>query len=73
MTNKKDYNIEQEEQEVDITRIIDDMFNGLVRFWWLMLIIISVCASLFYYQARRNYVPVYSAYTTFTVNTVQAY
>ena len=73
MTNKKDYNIEQEEQEVDITRIIDDMFNGLVRFWWLMLIIISVCASMFYYQARRNYVPSYSAYTTFTVNTVQAY
>lgn len=73
MANKKDYHIEQEEQEVDITTVIDDMFNGLIRFWWLVLIIISVCASLFYFRARRVYVPSYSAYTTFTVNTVQAY
>ena len=73
MANKKDYHIEQEEQEVDITTVIDDMFNGLIRFWWLMLIIISLCASLFYFRARRAYVPSYSAYTTFTVNTVQAY
>ncbi len=53
---------------VDISAVIDDIWNGILRYWWLFLVLISLGASLLYFNARRNYAPYYTASSTFTVN-----
>ena len=52
---------------IDISTIIDDMWKGLMRYWWLLLALISLISSLTYFNARRIYRPVYQASSTFTV------
>ena len=49
---------------IDISTIIDDVWKGIVKFWWLFFLLTSVCASLLYFKTRREYVPVYTAYAT---------
>ena len=61
-----------EEEKIDFGTLIDDMWKGLQRFWWLYLAVISVLASAFYFVSRWQYKPVYKAYSTFTVKTVEA-
>lgn len=63
---------EDEIERLDIMKIVDDAYKGLRRWWTVFLVIVSVCASLFYFQAKRSYVPVYQASTTFIVNTSTA-
>ena len=57
---------------LDIMMIIDDAFKGLVRYWILLLVIISLFSSIFYLRAKRDYVPMYSTSMTFIVNTTLA-
>lgn len=52
---------------IDISTIIDDVWKGIVKFWWLFFLLTSVCASLLYFKTRREYVPVYTAYATYIV------
>ncbi len=61
-----------EEEKIDFGTLIDDMWKGLERYWWLFLVIISVLASAFYFISRWQYKPVYKAYSTFTVKTTSA-
>ena len=56
-----------------ITTILDDMWRGLKKFYWLLILIISLLATAFYFRARRSYVPYYEAYSSFVVNTSNAY
>lgn len=63
----------EENGTLDLMVILDDMWKGLKRFFWLGLVIVSLSASFFYFRARKNYVPVYDAYTSFVVNSNQAY
>ncbi len=53
---------------IDISLVIDDMWNGFLKYWWLFVMIISVISAVFYIHARRSYTPYYTAYSTFTVN-----
>ena len=34
--------------------ILDDMWRGMKKFYWIFLVIISAAATLFYVQARRS-------------------
>lgn len=54
---------------MDIPRLIDDAVKGLLRFWPAFLVLISVCSSLFYFQAKQSYEPKYRSSATFIVNT----
>ena len=63
----------QEEEKIDLSVLIDDLMKGLVRFWWIFLVIISLCATVSFFYARWTYKPVYRAYSTFTVRTVDAF
>ncbi len=56
----------------DISVIVDDAFKGLRRYWILLLVMASLCASLFYFRAKSTYVPKYNASMTFIVNTTLA-
>lgn len=66
---KREKTEESEAGLLDITRLIDDAFKGLRLYWMAFLVVLSVCSSLFYFQAKRSYVPEYRAATTFIVNT----
>ena len=57
-----------DEDLISISTIIDDMWKGLIKYWWILLCVISVSASAFYFYARRTYLPYYTASSTFTVN-----
>ena len=61
-----------EEEKIDFSMLIDDMWKGLKRFWWIFLAVISLLASISYFVSRWTYKPVYRAYSTFTVKTVEA-
>lgn len=60
---------ESEAGLLDVTRIIDDAYKGLKLYWMAFIVVLSICSSLFYLQAKRTYVPRYKAYSTFIVNT----
>jgi len=61
-----------EEEKIDFGTLIDDMWKGFKRYWWLFLLIISLFASASFFLARWRYKPVYHAYSTFTVKTEEA-
>ncbi|MBO5460570.1 MAG: polysaccharide biosynthesis tyrosine autokinase [Ruminococcus sp.] len=61
----------QEEGLIDITEIVSDYFRILRRMWAWILILALVGMSLFYFRARAQYVPVYTASATFTINMQQ--
>ena len=58
---------------IDLSILLDDMWRGLKRFFWIFLLLISFCSSFFYFRAKRAYVPYYQAYSSFVVNTRTAY
>ena len=62
-----------EEEKIDFGTLIDDMWKGFKRFWWLFLLIISLFASAVFFLARWQYKPVYHAFSTFTVKTSEAF
>lgn len=67
---------EQEQKRadlIDITEVIDDVWKGIVKFWWLFFVLTSICASLLYFRARRAYSPVYTAYATYIVTSNDMY
>lgn len=53
---------------IDITEIIDDIYKEFKRLWWLILVFISICSSVFYFQRKLIYVPYYEASATYTVS-----
>ena len=57
----------------NFTTVIDDMWKGFRKSFWLLTAIVSLCASLFYFREKLTYEPVYEAYTSFVVNTKTAY
>lgn len=67
MSNDIKEKIPQGRKLIDISTVIDDFWNGFTRFWWLFLVLISLGASLLYFNAKKNYSPYYTASSTFTV------
>lgn len=66
-------NTMRNESAIDLTILIDDLWRGFKKFYWLFLLLISVCSTAFYFWAQKSYVPVYEAYSSFVVNTNSAY
>lgn len=62
-----------EVEKIDITNIIDDMFKELLKFWWLLIIILSLMSSIFYFQRKFTYKASYEASATYTVNADSPY
>ena len=61
-----------EEEKIDFSMLIDDMWKGFTRYWWIFLAVMSLLASAVFFVSRMTYKPVYRAYSTFTVKTVEA-
>ena len=56
-----------EAEKIDLMRIINNMWKGAKRYWFLMLAVIVLFSGAFGYRAYRNYSPIYSANATFTI------
>ena len=72
MENRQN-NLLGQEEKIDITILIDDMWRCLKKFFWLFLIMIVLGGSFSYFQARRSYVPMYEAYSSFAVKARNSY
>ena len=60
---------------IELDNIINDLLNGLRRLWLLILVVVSLMATIGFYRVKRSYVPVYQCYATFIVdvNTAVSY
>lgn len=54
-------------EKIDLMRIINNMWKGVKRFWFLLLAIILIMGAASGYRTWRNYSPVYSVNATFTI------
>ena len=70
---KEQNSIPQGVEPIDLTRLLVDAWSGVRRFWWIFLVVISLCASVSYFSAVRTYTPSYEAYASFVINTRTAY
>ena len=58
---------------IDITSLVDDIWKGFIRLWWLLLIIICGVGGAFFLKAKLTYHPYYLASATYAVNTSAVY
>ena len=58
---------------IDLMYVIDDMWKGFKRFFWLMPIIILIFAGGFFTIEKIRYRSTYEAFTSFAINTRTAY
>lgn len=58
---------ETEAEKIDLIRILDNMWKGAKRYWYLLLVLIVVFGGVFCVRSYRSYSPVYSANATFTI------
>ena len=73
MSERKDYIRASEletEGQIDIFDLIEDFIRGLKKIWWIILILVCLCAGLMYGRAVFNYHPMYKSQSSFTVTTV---
>lgn len=63
----------QMDARIDVLETIDAMWKALIKFWWFFIVIISILSTASYFYAQKNYVPQYTAYSTFTVKAVSVY
>lgn len=67
-TLKREHYEEDGMMNLDLMRMIDDMFYGLRRFWIAFVVILSVCSSVSYVYEKSTFVPEYYAASTFVVS-----
>lgn len=72
MENEQNKSLEEIGVET-LAIVIDDVWRGIKRFYWLFLVIISIYATMSYVRASKFYTPIYTAYTSFVVSTNTAY
>lgn len=56
-----------EAEKIDLMRIINDMWKGAKRYWYLMIALVVILGALSGFRTYRSYSPVYSANATFTI------
>ncbi len=58
---------------IDLGNIVDDIWKGFLRIWWLLIAIISCMATVFYVHVKITYVPNYTAEATYLVKAAASY
>ena len=64
---------EQGADLIDISALIDDVWKGVTKLWWVFFLLVSLCASLMYFRSRGGYAPKYTAYATYVVTGAELY
>ena len=50
---------------------LEDFWHGLLKFWWVCLVLILLCAGVMFYRSYVRFTPIYQCSATFTVQTQQ--
>lgn len=68
---RQDIRIEktEDEIEIDLGRLICEMWKLLLRFWWTVVLLAAVGAAGFTLYQRMGKTPLYQSSATFTVAT----
>lgn len=70
---KEQNNRMEEMEQIDLILLLDDLWRGIKRFWMWLLLLIAVCAVGNIGLQYVRYQPQYEAYSTFFVDTQNAY
>lgn len=57
----------QNENQIDLVLLLHDMIRGMLKFWWLLLILVIGGAAISLGWQYKNYVPMYQSKASFTV------
>lgn len=63
----KTQNTEQSNEKISL--YLSDLWKGLMKFWWVCLVLAALAGGFKFITGRISYVPVYTASATFTVST----
>lgn len=66
---KKDSEQSTNESGKKFSIYFSDIWKGLVKFWWLLLVLGILCCSILFFKGYFAFVPKYEVSATFTVNT----
>ena len=58
---------------LNIMYIIDDIWKGFKKFFWIIPVLVLICSGGNYYLSRNSYRPTYQAFASFAINTRTAY
>lgn len=58
---------------IDLMYLIDDMWKGLKRFFWIIPVVVLLFAGTAFTLEKARYHSVYEAFTSFAINTRTAY
>lgn len=59
-------------EKIDIEILIENFLRACRRFWWICVVIVSICASVCFFRAKASYRPSYKTSATFVVSASQA-
>lgn len=70
-----EYNVQesQREEEIDLLALLGDIWRGICRFWWLIIVVCAVTAAGTYAVNVIRYTPVYESRASFSVVTQTSY
>ena len=57
-----------EVEKIDLMRIVNNMWKGVKRYWFLMALVMALFGGFFSFKSYYYYSPTYSASATFTVS-----
>ena len=60
---------QEEEMEIDLLMLVQDVWKGVKKFWFLAVLLALAGAAFMYLRSSRGYVPMYQSEATFTVMT----
>ena len=60
-------NSKREIESAFLMDLTDEMWKGFIKYWWIILVFLSLLSSIFYFHARHEFVPQYTSTATFTV------
>jgi receptor protein-tyrosine kinase len=58
--------------QIDYEIVLDDMLKCFLRYWWQILVLLSVVCSIVYGAAKAAYKPVYISTSTFVVSSLNS-
>lgn len=56
-----------------LTTLLDDMWRGFKKFFWLLFLLMGACGAGFFVHASRTYTPSYTAYASFVITAKTPY
>ena len=66
--SEQEHGTEEAEYTIDLFKLMNDLWKGILKFGWLMIVLTTATAFLSCAYAYQSFQPVYAASATFTVN-----